>query len=486
MVEEKPLNSTQAKSPERTKETVPNTVPQQPQVKKGVSQFDAIPKVQPPPKMPPPATAPPVPPAVPPAAAPLKPDELKEEDKRSFLSKSKILFLLIAFFIFFVTSVSLTLAYTDYVILTPPLPIRSVIDTIIMKSPLPKNPRMILSKAAEKMGALKSATVETEISMSTEDKYPIKNVEFAIKGPVDFKSQNQSKSQFDISGSIEMEGMALSAAGSIRQIEDKLYFMLTEIPAGSFLPFEQIKNKWFVLTISDFTTQSTAEDNQKLEQVMEIVNSFVSRSYEWTSLERSTEKGVYTLVAKPPKEEIIDLLYQIVEILEPQKQTSLEKSLSKEKLDEITNYLENLQITLKIGRKDYLISEVVSSITVSVDAPKSPSPTGQIELPTGSSISLNLSSTIRFTDYNRQVIVDIPQDAINFEEYLNQLQNSMLNQLNLESPLLPGDGLLPENSEDSQKEEKPSSFYDLLDDSVVLGEKTYWDIILLRTFGLLM
>src|SRR3989344_522803 len=211
------------------------------------------------------------------------------------LAKILAVFLIV---VFLMTSFgSLTLAYTNYKFITPPKIVQRAIDRFILETPLPKTTRLILRRTERKMADLKSAVLETQLEFVAESKdFPVSSAKITVKGPADFQTQKYSKTQLEISGEVAMEGIKISAAGEIRQIEDNLYFQLTEVPGGALLPLDEVKNQWFVLSVDKLNKEKrTQEDELQIQKLKEVLEDFVETTYEWTTLEDDSDENVYTL-----------------------------------------------------------------------------------------------------------------------------------------------------------------------------------------------
>ena len=391
------------------------------------------------------------------------------------LLKILAVFLIVVFLI--TSSGSLTLAYTNYKFITPPKIVQRAIDRFILLTPLPKTTRLILRRTERKMADLKSAVLETQVEFKTESRdFPISNAKITVRGPADFKAQKYSKTQLEISGEVAMEGIKISAGGQIRQIEDNLYFQLTEVPGGSFLPLDEVKNQWFVLNVEQLNKEKrTTEDEAQIQKIKEVFEAFIEKTYEWTNLEDGGNKDVYTLKIKPPTSEINTLLFETIKILEPKEQTDLEETIEKEEVEKATRDIKNIEVTLEIDKKTSLIAQVSLLFDLDVDNPSNLySPAKEVMLAPTTAIPITLKISSKLTDYNKPVIVEIPEDAKDLTQYLEEFEKELEKQ-NFQ---------LPQELEKPQDSEGDNSFRNLLDNqSPVLGEKSYWDLLLLGDLG---
>ena len=390
------------------------------------------------------------------------------------LVKVFAVFFIVIFLITF--SGSLTLAYTNYKFMTPPKIIKRAIDRFILVTPLPKTTRLILRRTERKMADLKSAVLETQLEFVAESKdFPVSSAKITVKGPADFQTQKYSKTQLEISGEVAMEGLKISAAGEIRQIEDNLYFQLTEVPGGSFLPLDEVKNQWFVLNVDKLNKEErTAEDEAQIQKIKEVFEAFVEKTYEWTTLEKTENKNVYTLKIKPPTSEINTLLFETIKILEPKEQTSLEESIEKEEIEKFTRDIKNIEVTLEIDKKTSLISQVSVLFDFDVENPSNLySRSKEVMLAPTTKIPITLKISTKLTDYNKPVIIEIPQNATDLTKYLDQFQEELEKQ----------NFNLPQEQDMPNEPQSDNSFRNLLDNqSPVLGEKSFWDLLLLDNF----
>lgn len=341
----------------------------------------------------------------------------------------KTAFIVLILLIFFGLGAGITLAYTNYQFFKPPESIAKTLDALILASPLPKTPRLIMQKTTVEMKKIKTVVSETQFDFTAEKgQFPIENVNLTVKGPLDFKTLNRLSSEFDLSGTIAVEGLRLSAGGSFRQIGDSVYFKITEIPAGSFLPLEGIKNQWFVESIKAQTQKSmeTLDNKMQVQQTTKLLEDFFEKSYLWTIVKKTSGPNVYEITVRAPKEEINNLLSKITEILEPKDLTYGEKLREKEKLKDITDNLENITIDLSINKNNYLITQ--SSVTVPFKVKNLNQLFKQQSInlapSTTTFVSMKVSVTTKFTNYNQPIVIEVPHGAKNIQKYFEELQQS--------------------------------------------------------------
>lgn len=396
---------------------------------------------------------------------------------------SKKLFIIPIFFILILlilTAIPLTLAYNNYKLITPPQNVQNLIDEFIAISPLPKTPRIILAKAENNIANIKSANIENVFEISTDDKTaPIKSASLTLNGPVDFKTQNVSKVSLDISGSVSMEGLQLSGSGSIRKIQNNLYFKINEFPAASILPIAQFKNQWFFVNIDQLQGKKENDTNKIFQDLKTVFAKYAQKSADWS--QKTEDKSNFNLKIKPPKEEINNLLFDILDTVQTDTSTNLEKNIQKDNLKKFTDKLENFEINVIVDKKTYMVSEVNLQSNLTIQAPSTQKQSGTINLSPANQTPVKFKITSKFTKYNEPVIVEIPEGAKDLKEAVNQIMKS-----------LPKGEKLPTNPFTSPTESTPQAkpkdqtgFKNLLNNtSPVLGtQNTNWDKILLDYFS---
>lgn len=381
---------------------------------------------------------------------------------------------------------SVAAAYNDYKILPIPKTAQNIIDSIIMTTPLPKTPRIILAKTEVGMASVKSAVTETEFKFETKSQnFPIRNGTITIKGPIDFKTQTTPRSQFDISGSIAMEGLQLSAAASVKHIDDTLYFMVTEFPGGSLVSAESIKNQWFYT--KDQTITKEKDNTEQIKKLESRINQFVSDSKSWSTIQNS-DGELYKLSIKPPKDEIAKLIFDIINIAEPIDQSTVKNSLDLEKIREFTNKIQDLEVALDINKNDGLISQATVNIPIKISTPAGLSQLGQVNLSPQTPLEFKLAVTTKFSNYNQPVIVEIPQDAKDIKDYTKSLENSLPKDFGLPQESTPGaaedlQNSLP-NLDDGNSNSDNNELRSLLDNSQIQGAKdSIWNLLLRSLSG---
>lgn len=425
------------------------------------------------PANPPPPITPVQSPTQTPAPQPITPPETPKKSSKKLIFISLFLILVILALI----SIPIALSYNSYKVLAPPQTIQNLIDGFITITPLPKTPRIILAKTENSIANIKSANIENIIEFKTEDKTsPIKSASITISGPIDFKTQNSSKIALDIAGNVSMEGIQLSGSGSIRKIENNIYLKINEFPAASLLPIAQLKNQWFYVNIDQLQGKKTNDTGKIVQDLQKVFQKFAQKSANWS--QKTEDKANYNLKIRPPSEEKYNFLFDIIETLEADTSTNLEKNIQKDNLKRIADGLEDFEINIIVDKKTYMVSEINLQTTLTVQSPPASKQTGTINLAPTNALPLKLKIASKFTKYNEPVLVEIPKDAKDLKEIVGQLQKSLPK--NEQFPNNPFTN--PAESTPQAKPKDQTGFRNLLDNtSPVLGtQNTNWDKILLQ------
>ena len=153
--------------------------------------------------------------------------------------------------------------------------------------------------------------------------------------------------------------------------------------------------------------------------------------------------------------------------------TGVEESIEREEIEKFTKNIKNIEFILSIDKKSSLISEAALNFDFEMDnfANSLTSPQN-VTLAPVSKIAANLKLSTKFSDYNKPVIVEIPKDAKDLTQYLEEFEK----ELGIEGENFQ----LPEEFQQPQEPQSDDSLRDLLDNqSPVLGKKSFWDLILL-------
>ncbi|MBI4038008.1 hypothetical protein HY382_03115 [Candidatus Curtissbacteria bacterium] len=350
-----------------------------------------------------------------------KPPPIIRNIKETSGGKSKIILALIAFLFIIIATLPVGLAYNNYKIYSPPKEVRSVIDSIISKTPLPKTPRIILSGTQTKMASLKTAVAKTTLEVSTGAKdYPFKSASLTVSGPLDFKEKKQTKSEAHFSGKLDVEGMSFSASAYVKVINKMLYFKINELPGGYFVSqFTDIKGKWYFVDIAKYKQEEVPDMDQAIEKIRTVFENYITKSHRWSKMKSTGD--AYEIRITPPKNEIADFLYDLATVIAESDKSKLDKTLEKENLAEMVDKLDKFEIIVSVSKKTGYItkSEIVGGFTI----PKSPSTSQNlISLAPQSPVPIEIKATTELSDFNQNVIMEVPENATDFEDYSKELQ----------------------------------------------------------------
>lgn len=382
------------------------------------------------------------------------------------------------------------LAYNNYALFTPPQAIKDLLDNTISISPLPKPTRLIIESTFVKTASIKSADIKTELSMTTSsDSSPIEGVKLTLEGPTEFDKPESKASEIDIGLEVKFEGATFNGAASVKAVEDRIYFKINEFPFGQM--YQQLlsyKDKWYYWDIpEEYKTKD--EDKEISENVNKLLSEFVKKSQSWTTI-TNKDGALYEMEIKPPKEEITDLIYDIIQVYEPKDQEKILTSLEKEKITKGMEKVNDLKITMKVNKDTYYLQNINTQFNLAIDDFSLPTQTESL-LPQDQ-VVFNFNLSAELSNYNRQVVVIPPPDAINIETTIQELSKtygSSLQPPESESPtptpspepLPTDDELAPEATEEGDLED--DDLHSLISpEETILGEKYNWEQELFKLF----
>lgn len=407
-------------------------------------------------------------------------------------STTKIFFT--AFIILFLLSAvtigtAITSGYYDYPIYTPPKAVKDAIDKTIAISPLPKPKRLIIESAFAKTTAIKSADIKTEFSMTTASKdSPIKYIKLTVAGPADLEKSKTAATEFDIGMEIGMEGANFNGSASVKTVSERIYFKVNEIPFGTmYKELFDYKDKWFYWDPPQEFKQK-ALDKEHEANVNKLITAFIQNSRSWTTV-TSKEGPHYTLDINPPKEEVANFVYDIIQIYEPKDQAKINTDLEKETITEALNKMGGIKLTMKIEKDSYYLSSINAQFELSTSNMSMPTRSESL-LPVDQTI-LNFNISAELSNYNRTIVISPPPDAINIETALGEIGNKFSQDLGLPPngpspdpllPLTPSDDI-PEGTGGGDIQDEQSLRQLISPEETILGEKYAWEKELFKLFS---
>lgn len=462
------------------------------------------PSASPPPQQPAPIstepliTSPQEPPPTTPTAAP---KQNQTPPEVTYPKSTKRLFFSLLAVLLAITAITLgggiALAYKNYPLITPPKIVKETLDNIIAISPLPKPTRLIIESTFAKTAAIKSADLKTEFSLTANsENSPVESMKLTLEGPAQFDNPESKASEFDIGLEVKFEGASFNGAASVKTVEDRVYFKINEIPFGQmYQQFISYKDKWYYWDIPQEYRQKE-EDKAVSDNINKLISDFVNKSESWTTL-TSKDGDFYEMEIKPPKDEVVNLIYVIVQAYEPKDQEKLVSDLEKEKLKEALDKVNDLKFTMKVNKDTYLLNNLSAQFNLATD--DFSLPTRADSLLPQNQLVLNFNLTAELTNHNKNVVVIPPSGAINVEDAIKELGVSLGQDLNPQElpctncpetapeatppplPIPTDDELSPEATDESALDEKALQSL-IAPEETILGEKYNWEQELLKLF----
>ncbi len=311
----------------------------------------------------------------------------------------------------------IALAYNNYAIFKPPQAIQNTLDAIIATTPLPKPPRIILASALTKSAQLKSADTKTEITISSDAKNaPVSEVKLTVSGPIDFQNHNNSTAEADIGLGVKFEGAQFTGSGSVKTVNNTLYFKVDEIPFGQY--YQQLldyKGKWFFYKIPDQYIQKQNSQPQ-MDKFKNVLTDFITKCQSWTTV-KSQDGNTYTLEIKPPKSEMDNLFFNLVDAFQPRDQERLISDLEKQQVSKFTDKLADLALTARVNKSNYYLQSANFSFNINVNDIGLPA--NQVTLSPTGPLVYKFNLTTELSNYNKKIVVVPPEGAEDLQKIID-------------------------------------------------------------------
>lgn len=322
-------------------------------------------------------------------------------------------------------STGLYAAYTNYQIFPFPKQARLVFDKLLLASPLPKPDRLIFDQMVAEMRNVQAVHQDSNLKITIKNQNQEVKLNLAIAGPFDFQQQEVKHSEAKVSAQMEMEGISLTFAGEVKTVGDDFYFMLTEFPFSGYVEPKTLKNQWFVIHPNEELKKQTQTQNFEFKKTAQAIKEEFAQISQWSKRFDDQEDNYHFRISPPESalNSITNTFYQeLVEQtgknnLETQTKADQDMQQFKKILD---NFKNNLTFDIFVNKKSYRLEKLESRSGFTLDLPSltptAPISTLQVERP---KIVLELTSTLN--DYDKNIVIDIPKDAKDFEEVVKEL-----------------------------------------------------------------
>lgn len=237
------------------------------------------------------------------------------------------------------------------------------------------------------------------------------DMDFALIGSMNMKEEGNEMFQTTFDVNMSMEGMGLSMAGEARMVDDMTYAKLDSFPP--LIPtMNGIKGKWFYFEEGDTSTligegQTDEADQQEMtDNDLQNLNSFLTdetivKNYELLNDEEIKGNTCNCARFTWNQQELVEVMERYAEIWG--------EDFDRAEAEESVKSIEKLTLDVCIG----VDTEQIHKFTVDLD--------GVADMEN----SVNLELEVILWDYNADITVEEPADAVSFEDLMgvNTFQN---------------------------------------------------------------
>ncbi len=275
------------------------------------------------------------------------------------------------------------------------------------------SPEDVIGKMITKMSKVNSFQYQGDLKSSFQNPEGGENsLAFSFNGKIDFKDEDNIKNQFSLNLNTDITEEFLGTSFFLevegKGINDFFYFKLNDISNIGFFSLAPLKNIWIEIDAREQMREMGLEEEDyslEEEEIEKIVNQLI-KSFDVVEVLPSVKvegKTAYNYRIAYNREEFKKFLTLTEEILEENERAKAQYGALDE--DEIFNLLENFQVRVLIGEKDFLLYGVFLEFT------------GQESIAELNSLNFNLS----MNSFNQTFEIEAPLETRTMEEVLMDL-----------------------------------------------------------------
>ena len=297
-------------------------------------------------------------------------------------------------------------------------------------NPFKKMPSLVIEKAITKIVEAEifkmTGEIEAEFQSEQEGTEPkIITTSLFLSQIIDKSEVGNPKASFDLDLKIGMEGLEANMKGEIRTSGGDVYIRITTLPILPFLStefFEQVKNQWFkadkeklkqmTQTEEDIDQKGFAEDIKGIligKEIFEIKKDLGQEQF------NGIEVTHYLADLKKDSLKVLipELLGVIANHVPEKEKAEYEKDLEKfskdfsENFDELWNRISPIEFDFWVEKGNLWLRRMEFEKEIEY---------GSFE--TEDKGQINLRIDLKFSDFNKEVKIEIPKDYKPIEEFL--------------------------------------------------------------------
>lgn len=300
---------------------------------------------------------------------------------------------------------------------------------------LPKTPEYVLRRSAKAQEDLKRFSLDASIAASGSSvisRLGLSQFDLSMKGPIDYTDPLNPIFSWNIALSKDFDM-------DIKYKDKIAYFKVNQVPSflKSYLIFygfddttlSQFINKWFKYASKTLDTEARANlETQKTEMTPEEVSKKTLMTLSDERVKKQITMTDDTVDGIAAYKIHINATSEVLDIIE--KNFSIEKDTDFNKTKvRVSQYIDQMLVDMWISKADYYSRKISASFKIK------PYNSSAILMPsTGDTYNgsyaqpsvsepIPVSVVMKFSDFGKPVSIDIPSDAVNVEDFM---QNVML------------------------------------------------------------
>lgn len=382
-------------------------------------------------------------------------DTPPKEPKKPNKNVMKVVAVIIALILFLMiasVAAAYSVAYGKVGIGNPEL--QKKIEFFVMELPMtPKSARYLFYKSMMSDAALTSQAFDLSASIKSNSTSPdllgLSNFDIAAKGDIDIKDQKNLMANMNISITKEFNV-------DIKTKDKQVYFKINKLPNAllSVLGLNSellspLTNTWVTYDATplnsearkllDETSEDTPTPTDMQKELEKYIDDTLLQSFK---VSEGDDNGVAVYkIHGTPSPEAIDKVAEKIE-KEANPDSGFYINPNGKPIQKTSDILKNMAIDIWMDKKTYNTRRVAISFRIIPDSSLSQSLSENNVLGVTDSLipglgsSMDVAFVMAFSEYGKTVVVDVPTDALSFEEYTARFSTIMRELYSIQMPSL--------------------------------------------------
>lgn len=307
---------------------------------------------------------------------------------------------------------------------------RRNVSNIVLSIPfMPKTAEYVLIRSTEVGQDVKRLTVDASFALNSPSlakSLGVGGFDLSIKGPIDYQDPQNPSLSFTIA-------MAKDFDLDIRMKNKTTYFRINQFPSFVSLytvmlgisdeVLQQFTKKWFSYDSKALETEARNNLNEKesgvftqkdTERLMIALTEDKIKKHITMTIDTLNGKKMYKIHLNATS----DVINNLEKALQKESDKNAPSATPRIKASE---YIKDMVVDEWVDTNDYNLHKIAIAFTIKspqTDAFLMPSQGNNYDMPRLSNEEIPMSLVIKFSDYGKAANIEIPKDAVNFEEYL--------------------------------------------------------------------